>query len=437
MSQGAAGVTSRSRSQTVERYERFVNLSSVAGVEPVVVARGRGAELWDVDGRAYVDCFAGISVVNVGHAHPRVVAAATEQMAKLLHCGSYLYQVPVVGELAERLAEVSPGRLQKTFFCNSGAEAVEGAMRLARAHTGRSEFIALETGFHGRTNAALGVTGNRKRKQHGGPYPGGVAFAPAPHPYRCRLCRGTCTLACADAVEEVIDYQTAGDVAAFIAEPVMGEGGIIVPHPDYFRRVKAVLDRHGILFIADEVQSGFARTGPMFAIQRYNVEPDIMAVAKGVAAGLPLAGFIARPEVAGAFRPGEHLSTFGGNPVACAAALASLAVIQEEGLEARSAQLGASLLAWLRELAERHDAVGDVRGAGLMVGVELVKDRAARTPYPELAMAVRERCRERGVLVGVGGFFGNVVRLQPPLVIREEQLAAAVGAVDEALEVGL
>jgi 4-aminobutyrate aminotransferase/(S)-3-amino-2-methylpropionate transaminase len=418
---------------TPEQYRDYVNLSFVTGVEPIVVERGRGAELWDADGRRYLDCFAGISVTNAGHCHPRVVAAAREQLDRLIHCGSYLYQVPVVGELAQRLAQVTPGRLQKTFFCNSGAEAIEGALRLARAHTGRSEFIALETGFHGRTNATLAVTGNRKRKQRGGPYPGGVGFAPAPHPYRCRLCRGSCTLACADAVRDVIDYQTADDVAAFVAEPVLGEGGIIVPHPDYFRRVKEILDERGILFVADEVQSGFGRTGKLFAIEHYGVEPDVIAMAKGIADGLPLGAFIARPEVADAFRPGEHLSTFGGNPVCCAAALASLAVIEEERLVERSAELGEWLADRLRELAARHPAVGDVRGRGLMQGVELVSDRERRTPAPELANRVRSAARERGVLVGVGGFFGNVVRLQPPLVIDRDQLGTAAEVLDEAL----
>ncbi len=280
---------------SAERFLRYVNLSAVGGVEPIAVDRGKGAELWDVDGRRYLDCFAGISVVSTGHAHPRVVEAAREQMERFIHCGSYLYQVPVVGELAARLAEVTPGRLEKTFFSNSGAEAVEGAMRLARAFTGRSEFIALQTGFHGRTNATLAVTGNRKRKQHGGPYLGGVAFAPAPHPLRCRMCDGRCSLACADAVEDVVDYQTSGNVAAFIAEPVLGEAGIVVPHRDYFRRVKEILDARGILLIVDEVQTGFARTGRMFAIEHYGVEPDIMTMAKGIASGFPLGGFIARP----------------------------------------------------------------------------------------------------------------------------------------------
>ena len=325
----------------VDAFLRYVNLSSVAGVEPIAVHHGSGAELWDIDGRRYLDCFAGISVVGTGHSHPRVVAAAREQMERFIHCGSYLYEVPVVGALAERLAAVTPGRLEKTFFSNSGAEAVEGAMRLARAYSGKTEFIALETGFHGRTNATLAVTGNRKRKQHGGPYLGGVAFAPAPHPTRCRVCGGRCTLRCADAVEDVINYQTSGNVAAFIAEPVLGEAGIVVPHPDYFARVKEILDRHDILLIVDEVQTGFGRTGRMFGIEHFGVEPDIMTMAKGIASGFPLGGFIARPDIADSFQPGEHLSTFGGNPVACAAAVATLDVIADNR-SARTARASAS-----------------------------------------------------------------------------------------------
>jgi 4-aminobutyrate aminotransferase/(S)-3-amino-2-methylpropionate transaminase len=418
---------------TAELYRRYVNLSALAGVEPITVDHGRGAELWDVDGTRYLDCFAGISVVSTGHSHPRVVAAAREQMERFIHCGTYLYQVPVVAELAQRLAEVTPGRLEKTFFANSGAEAVEGALRLARAFTGRTEFIALETGFHGRTNATLAVTGNRKRKQHGGPYLGGVGFAPAPHPTRCRICGGRCTARCADAVEDVINYQTSGNVAAFIAEPVLGEAGIIVPHPEYFIRVKEILDRHGILLIIDEVQTGFGRTGRMFAVEHYGVEPDIMTMAKGIASGFPLGGFIARAEIADSFEPGEHLSTFGGNPVACAAAMATLQVIEDEGLCEKSARLGDWLLGRLAELAARHGAIGEVRGKGLMVGVELVDDRATMAPAAQLATRVRAACRERGVIIGIGGFSGNVLRIQPPLVITEEQLDSAMGLLDAAL----
>ncbi|HEY8675201.1 MAG TPA: aspartate aminotransferase family protein [Candidatus Dormibacteraeota bacterium] len=425
------GVATKS---TSELYQRYLTLSAVASVEPITVDHGRGAELWDVDGTKYLDCFAGISVASTGHSHPRVVEAALAQMERYIHCGTLLYHLPVVGELAEQLADLTPGRLQKTFFSNSGAEAVEGALRLARAFTGKTEFIALETGFHGRTNAALAVTGNRKRKQNGGPYLGGVAFAPASSATRCRMCGGPCTLRCADAVEDVINYQTSGDVAAFIAEPILGEAGIVVPHPDYFKRVKEILDRHGILLIVDEVQTGFGRTGRLFGIEHFGVEPDIMTMAKGIASGLPLGGFIARDEIADAFHPGEHLSTFGGNPVACAAALATLRVIDEEGLTGKSDRLGAWLLGRLEEVAAHHPAVGEVRGKGLMIGIELVEDRNTRAPAAELAQRVRAGCRERGLIVGIGGFFGNVVRFQPPLVITQDQLAEAVGTLESALE---
>jgi 4-aminobutyrate aminotransferase/(S)-3-amino-2-methylpropionate transaminase len=418
---------------TREQYDTYVNTSFVKAIEPVVVESASGVTVTDVDGRDYLDLFAGISVVNVGHRHPRVVEAAHRQLDRFVHCASYIYYAPPVGEMAEALAKVSPGRLQKTFFGNSGAEAVEGAMRLARAYTGKTEFIALQMAFHGRTNATLAVTGNAGRKTHGGPYLGGVAFAPVPHAYRCRFCNGSCTLACAHAVEDVVRYQTSGDVAAFIAEPVLGEAGIVVPHPDYFKAVKEILDRYDILFIADEVQSGFGRTGAMFAIEHYGVEPDIMAMAKGIADGFPLGAFIARPEIADSFRPGEHLSTFGGNPVCCAAGVATIEVLRDERLPERAAGLGAWLMPQLEKMATRHDLIGNVRGLGLMVGVELVRDRAAKTPAPAEAAAIRAFCRERGVLIGVGGQDGNVLRIQPPLVITQDDLGRGLEVLEQAL----
>jgi 4-aminobutyrate aminotransferase/(S)-3-amino-2-methylpropionate transaminase len=423
---------------TEEKYNRYVNTSFVKGIEPVVFERAEGATITAQDGREYLDLFAGISVVNVGHRHPRVIAAAKEQLDRFVHCASYIYYAPSVADLAEKLAEITPGPLQKTFFGNSGAEAIEGAMRLARAATGRHEFIALQMAFHGRTNATLAVTGNSARKTHGGPYLSGVSFAPAPHPYRCRFCQGNCTLACADAVDDVIRYQTAGDVAAFIAEPVMGEGGIIVPPPGYFARVKEILDRHDILFIDDEVQSGFGRTGRMFGIEHYGITPDIMAMAKGIADGFPLGAFVAPENLADSFRPGEHLSTFGGNPVSCAAALANIQVLQEEQLAERADRLGVSVMEALHDMAERHTLIGDIRGLGLMIGVELVRDLKSREPASSAAAAVRRFCREQGVLVGVGGQDANVVRIQPPLVISEEQLGRALEVLDGALaEVGV
>jgi len=258
-------------------------------------------------------------------------AAAKEQIDRYIHCGSYLYYSQPVADMAEALAAITPGRLQKTFFSNSGAEAVEGAMRVAKAYSGRSEFIALQLGFHGRTNATLSLTGNAGRKTRGGPYVSGGSFAPAPHQYRCRFCDGSWSLDGAIGVQDVVRYAPAGDVAAFIAEPVLGEAGIIVPHRDYFRRGKEILDSYSILFIADEVQSGFGRTGRMLAIEHFGVEPDIVAMAKGIADGFPLGAFIATPEIADSFRPGQHLSTFGGNPVSSAARLANIEVLQADG----------------------------------------------------------------------------------------------------------
>src|SRR5579872_821105 len=413
---------------TGEKYRRYVMTSFVSGIEPVEFERASGATVEAADGKRYLDLFSGISVVNAGHRHPVVAEAVKRQVDRYFHCASYIYYSRPVAGLAERLAQVAPGHLEKTFFCNSGAEAVEGAIRLAKAVSGKTELIALQMAFHGRTNATLSVTGNMARKSRGGPYLPGVAFAPAPYSYRCRFCAGACTLACADALEDTIRFQTSGDVAAFVAEPVLGEGGIVVPDRGYFRRVREILDRYGILFIDDEVQTGFGRTGTLFAVEQFGVEPDIMAMAKGIADGFPLGGFIAADGIADAFRPGEHLSTFGGNPVCCAAGLANLEVMQAEHLPERSAALGERALVRLRALTEESSLVGEVRGLGLMIGIELVLDRDSKEPAAAAAAEVRRHCREHGVLVGVGGQLGNVVRIQPPLVISEEEL-------DEGLEV--
>lgn len=421
---------------TVEKYARYVTTSFVKAIEPVVVAHAAGAEIHGADGRTYLDCFAGIAVVNAGHVHPRIAEAAKAQIDQLIHAASYVYYVPSVADLAEVLASITPGALQKTFFCNSGAEAIEGAMRLAKIATGKREMIAMQMAFHGRTYGTLSITGNMARKTRGGPYMSGVAFAPAPYCYRCplKLEPASCGLACADAVEDVIRTQTSGDVAAFIVEPVLGEGGLI-PLPDgYLARVKEILDHHSILLIVDEVQTGFGRTGRLFGIDHHEgVEPDIMTMAKGIAAGFPLGAFIAPAALADSFLPGEHLSTFGGNPVCCAAAIANIEVLRDEGLVEHAAELGAWALGELRGLQERCALIGEVRGQGLMLGIELVKDRATKEPAPGEAARVRALCRESGVLIGVGGQFGNVLRLQPPLVITQEQLARAIQTVAQAL----
>ncbi|GLV56585.1 acetylornithine aminotransferase [Dictyobacter sp. S3.2.2.5] len=422
---------------TVEKYQRYVNTSFVKSIEPVVVERAAGAEIFAADGRTYLDCFAGIAVVNAGHVHPRVAEAAKAQIDRLVHAASYIYYVPTTADLAEVLAKITPGALQKTFFCNSGAEAIEGALRMAKVATGKREIISLQMAFHGRTYATLSVTGNMARKTRGGPYMSGVAFAPAPYCYRCplKLEPESCGLACADAVEDVIRTQTSGDVAAFVVEPVMGEGGLIPLPQGYLARVKQILEREGILLLVDEVQTGFGRTGKMFAIEHHeDVEPDLLALAKGIADGFPLGAFIAPEAIADCFQPGEHLSTFGGNPVSCAAALANIEVLQDEGIIQHAAEMGQWVLPALRELQQRFPLIGDVRGQGLMLGIELVKDRQTKEPAAAEAARMRALCRESGLLIGVGGQFGNVLRLQPPLVITREQLSHALQIIEHALE---
>jgi 4-aminobutyrate aminotransferase len=421
---------------TRTQYARFLLPMVAEGVEPLVVVGASGRTVTGEDGRTYLDCFSGISVVNAGHSHPRILASAREQMERLVHCCSYVYQVPVVGRLAEKLAEIAPAGLTRSFFSNSGAEANEGALRLAKQATGRREVVALAYGFHGRTAATLSVTGNAARKRQGGPYLPGVAFAPAPYCYRCPLGLSypSCGLACAESLKEVLALHTAGDVAAFIAEPVMGEGGIITPPPEYFDVAARIFQERGALFIVDEVQSGFGRTGRLFAIEySADARPDILTLAKGIASGFPLGAFSAREPVATAMKPGDHMSTFGGNPISCAAALANIAVIEEEKLIENAARQGTFFLERFRRLQERCPLIGEVRGRGLMIGLELVRDRATKEPAVAEAKAARAALRERGLLVGVGGVLGNVVRIQPPLSITTEECDRAAAAIEDAL----
>jgi len=421
-------------SNTIQKYKDYVMTGFMKSVVPIVVDHAEGATITDENGREYLDCFAGISVVNAGHCNPEVIAAAKAQIDKLVHCASYIYHAKPVADLAEKIAHISPRGLTKTFFGNGGAEAIEGALKLARLYTGKHEFISLHASFHGRSWGTLSITGNYGRKKRGGPYAPGIAFAPAPYVYRSQWRNDPeeCGRQCARAIDDVVRYATSNDVAAFIAEPVMGEGGIIVPPPNYFQELKKVLDKYGILFIADEVQSGFARTGKMFAIEHYGVDPDILVTAKGIADGFPLSAFTTRPEIADSFKPGDHLSTFGGNPVSCAASLANIEFMEREDLGSRATETGNYAMAKLRELQKQNPLIGEVRGLGLMIGVELVKDEKL-TPAASEAEAIRESLLKQGVLVGLGGVFGNVIRFQPPLIITRQQIDQAITAFATAL----
>ena len=412
---------------TYQKYRDYVITGFLKSVAPIVIDRGSGAVLADINGREYLDCFSGISVVNAGHCNPQVIAAAKAQMEKLIHCSSYLYHVQPTADLAEKVAHIAPKGLTRSFFGNSGAEAVEGAMKLARLYTGKHEFIAIQGGFHGRTWGTLSISGNQSRKRRGGPYATGVAFVPAPNIYRSRWREDPeeCGRRCAKTLEDTIRFDTSGDVAAFVAEPVMGEGGIIVPPFNYFREVKNILDRHGILFIADEVQCGFGRTGKMFAIEHYGVVPDILVTAKGIAGGFPLSALTTRPQIAAAFKPGDHLSTFGGNPVSCAAAVANIEFLEKENLCAHAARMGDYAISKFRVLQRQYPFIGDVRGLGLMIGIEIVKDKS-HSPAPAMAEAIQNSCLQRGILLGLGGIDGNVIRFQPPLVISKVQINQAM-----------
>ncbi len=421
---------------TIEKYRRYVNTYFLKKIQPIVVDRAEGATIWDPDGKPYVDLFSGISVINAGHCRPEIVEAASAQMRRLVHCNSYLYYNQPTADFAEALAGIMPSpELRVSFFGSSGAEALEGALRLAKQYTGRNELVALEMSFHGRTVGTLSITGNWNRKKKGGPYLPGVAFAAAPYPYRSPFGSDPSSVAreCARDLERAIDLRTSGNVAAFIAEPVLGEGGIIVPPAEYFKRVKEILDRRGILFICDEVQTGFGRTGKMLAMEHFGIVPDIVVTAKGIADGFPLSAFTTREEIAKAFTPGDHLSTFGGSPVSCAAALANLGVFKRERLAEKAAEKGARVLEQLESLAQRHALVGEVRGLGLMIGIELVTDRASKTPASEATARVQELLLQEGFLIGVGGNLGNVLRLQPPLVISDEDLQRTLEALDRAL----
>ncbi len=418
-----------------EKYEKYVITKFVARIEPVEVEKAEGCIVKDKSGKEYLDCYSGISVTNAGHRHPEVINAAKEQMDKYVHVCTYVYYVEPVADLAEKLAEVTPGRLEKSFFGNSGAEANEGAMRIAKKYTRKNEFIALRASFHGRTIGTLSITGNYARKRGGGPFLSGIAFAPTPYCYRCPFGKTypNCNLECAKAVEDVFRFDTSDNVAAFIAEPVMGEGGIIPPPKEYFKEVKSILEKHGTLFIADEVQSGFGRTGKLFAIEHYGVEPDIMTLAKGIADGFPISAFITRKEIAEAFEVGDHLSTFGGNPVSAKAALANLEVMLRDRLPEKAEETGKYLMDKLYALKEKHPLIGDVRGKGLMIGIELVLDEK-KTPADVVAGKVRSRALDEGLLIGKGGVYGNVIRFQPPLVITKSQIDEAVTILDRVLE---
>jgi 4-aminobutyrate aminotransferase/(S)-3-amino-2-methylpropionate transaminase len=398
---------------------------------PVVVERGEGATLTDVDGNTFIDFTGGVGCLNVGHAHPRVVDAVQEQAAKFLHTDFTIVPYETYVTLAERLVETAPisGPAKAAFF-NAGTEAVENAVKFARAYTKRPAVIGFEGGFHGRTLLSLTLTS----KTH--PYKAGLGPF-APEVYRLPFAqdyRGPSSAEALAALERAfVTTVAAENVAAIVIEPVQGEGGFVVAPADFLEGIRRICDDNGIVLVIDEVQTGYGRTGKMWGIEHYDVEPDLMTIAKSIAAGLPLSGVIGKAEIMDA--PGDSAigGTYVGNPVAQAAALAVLDVFEDEGLVERAAQIGETIRGRMQAWQQRWDAIGDVRGLGAMLAIELVRDRGTKDPAPEIATAVVEAASARGLLLLKSGIYSNCIRVLVPLVISEGELDEALGVWEDAL----
>lgn len=402
--------------------------------EPLMIVEGHMQYLFDESGRRYLDLIAGIVTVSVGHCHPRVTRAMQEQLARLAHTTT-IYLHPNFARFAEKLASKMPPGLDVTYFVNSGSEANDLAMLLARAYSGHNDVIAVRNSYHGGSASTQPLTSHHTWK-----FPQqlntGVHHAVCPDPYRSPF-TGTpeeIATASANEIQEIIRYSTPGRIAGFIAEPIQGVGGVTYGAPNYLREAYAIVRAHGGLCISDEVQTGFGRTGANYwGFQNYGVVPDIVTMAKGIGNGAPLAAVTTRREIAEKLTQRTHFNTFGGNPVSMAAGLAVLEAIDEDGLQANAGLVGSRFRTGLEELAHRHRLIGDVRGMGLMLGVELVRDRGTKEPAKEEALAVMEHAREMGVLLGKGGLDGNVLRIKPPMCLTTADADFAVEVLDVAL----
>lgn len=422
----AKAIVERDRQYTAPAYGR---------VYPLVVERAQGMVVEDVDGNLFLDFMAGIAVASTGHSHPRVVKAIEEQARKFLHiCGSDYYYEPMA-DLAEKLSRLTPGAgPKKVFFTNSGTETVEAAIKLARYHTKRQHIIAFHGAFHGRTLGALSLTASRaSHRAHFGPLIPGVHHIPYGFCHRCpyHLTYGSCGIECVGVLEKIVFCQEVKpeEVAAIFVEPIQGEGGYVVPPPEYLPMLQDLCREYGILLVMDEIQSGFGRTGKMFASEHWGIEPDILCAAKGIASGMPLGAMIARAEIS-TWTKGTHGSTFGGNPVACAAALATIALL-EEGLVENAADVGNYLKDKLTGLRGRHAVIGDVRGLGLMIGVDFERSDGGHAPDGKFRDQVMQTCFEKGLLLLSCG--ESTLRFCPPLIVTREEVDTAVDIFDAAV----
>jgi 4-aminobutyrate aminotransferase/(S)-3-amino-2-methylpropionate transaminase len=404
----------------------------------VYVESAKGAVIRAMDGKEYIDFAGGIGVMTVGHSHPKVVAAIKDQAEKFTHTCFMVVPYESAVRLAEKLCQIAPGTAPKsTLFLNSGAEAVENAVKIARYFTKRQAIIALEHGYHGRTQLTMTLTSKVNPFKLGfGPFAPEIYHIPAPYCYRCSfgLKYPGCSIHCADSLNDFLKYQVGAEcTAAVIAEPLLGEGGFITPPPEYFTKLTGICRANGIVFIADEIQAGTGRTGKMFAIEHFGVEPDIITLAKGFAAGMPLSAVIGKIEIMNSVHPGGLGGTYGANPVACRAALAVMDIFNEENLLQKAQSLGKKIRDRLNAWQSKFEIIGDVRGLGPMLAIELVKDRETKKPAAEEAAALVKYCVDHGVVILMCGTFNNVIRFLPPLVIADPELNRGLSVIEEGL----
>lgn len=424
--------TGPSKEEVLKLRREFVN----PGIfhyykEPLMVVDGKMQYLFDETGRRYLDCFGGIVTVSAGHCHPYVLKAVHEQNERLQHTTT-IYLHPNISEYAAALAAKLPGDLKVVYFVNSGSEANDLALLMARAYSGNYDLIALRNGYHGGSQSTMGLTSHSTWKFNV-PHGFGVHHAVAPDLYRGRWTEADSGPKYAEEIRNLIQFATSGRIAGFIAESIQGVGGTIVWPEGYLQAAYAIAREAGGLCIADEVQAGFGRTGTQYwGFETQGVIPDIVTMAKGIGNGCPLAAVVTTPEIARTLAARIHFNTFGGNPVSCAQGKAVLEVIEQEGLQANALAMGERLLTGLRKLQEKHVVIGDVRGLGLMIGVELVKDRTTKEPAKEACLQIFERLRELGVLIGKGGLFGNTLRIKPPLCIHAGDVDCLLEALDQA-----
>ncbi len=402
--------------------------------DPLLVVEGHMQYVWDETGRRYLDAFAGICTISVGHCHPKVAEKVREQVGRLQHI-STVYLHPAIAQLAEKLADKMPAGLTRTYFTNSGSEANEVAILSSREYTGNHDVIGLRNGYHGGTSSMINLTavGTWRFKSNTG---SGVHHTHAGYCYRCPygLTYPSCELKCAKDIKNVIQFETSGELACFIGEPMQGVGGVVTPPKEYYKIVYDIVRQHGGLCIADEVQGGFGRSGEHYwSHQCWDVVPDIVTMAKGLGNGVPIAAMTTTVSISEAMKKRLHINTFGGNAVSMTQGLATLEVIDEEGIQENARKVGGYLKEALLDLQEKHELIGEVRGLGLMLGVELVKDRETKEPASKETADVMERMKKRSVLVGKGGLWGNTLRIKPPMCITKDDVDYLLAMLDESL----